>query len=139
MKKSGFRWMILWGALILVPLVIVIPGFQHICLGTSEDTPSESCCSIVSVDEFSCCCSDEDSVGCGGCNTQVTSFSFINKTVIPSGIDIQPMPVIMAMFSGSCVDSSLLVGLDSNILELYPPPVLCYNRLMQCLFCVFIC
>ena len=138
-KRSVVRLMFVLVAFVLVPLVIVVPGFQHVCLHCSAPEQSDTCCSANPEPESSCCCHGESGEECPACTTQIKGFSFIGHTVLPSLVKTPALAITGCLFFD--VPQFLFSPREivRDAFEVFPPPLLRYNRLMQSFFCVMIC
>ncbi len=138
-KRSVVRWMFVLVAFVLVPLVIVVPGFQHVCLHCSAPEQSDACCSANPEPESTCCCHGEAGEECPACTTQVAGFSFIGHTVLPSLVKTPTLVITGCLFFDTPQFLFSPSEIERDSFEVFPPPLLPYNRSMQRLFCVLIC
>jgi hypothetical protein len=138
-KRSVVRLMIALAAFVLMPLVIVVPGFQHVCLHCSAPQQSDSCCSANPEPESSCCCHGESGKECPACTTQIKGFSFIGHTVMPSLVAYTSLGALDCLFFNVSQFLFSPSEIERDALEVFSPPLLRYNRSMQRLFCVLIC
>ncbi len=138
-ERSVVRLMVVLVAFVLVPLVIVVPGFQHVCLHCSAPEQSDACCSANPEPESSCCCHGESGEECPACTTQIKGFSFIGHTVLPSLLNSPALAALDCLFFDVFQFFFFPLEIERDAFEVFPPPLLRYNRLMQSFFCVMIC
>lgn len=139
LKRSVVRLMVVFVAFVLAPLVIVVPGFQHVCLHCSAPQQSDFCCSANPEPESTCCCHGEAGDECPACTTQVNGFSFIGHTVMPSLVKTPALAISAYLFSHLPQSLFSPSEIERDFFEVFHPPLLRYNRSMQRLFCVLIC
>lgn len=127
-------------ALLLLPMVIVMPTFQHGCSGDLGQYASESCSMENSHDMAvgTCCCQDSDD-DCSDCAPVVKDYTFIDQTLVSNFDKWQLTPVVMDLpfFTQHILEESLLFGMAQRIIFL--PPQSPLGNAMQSFLCVFIC
>ncbi len=138
-RKDGICLALRWVTLVLVPLVVVIPIFHHFCTTCHEENRVAHCCGDAPSAADSWCVASGGEAVCQGCKTEIKRFSFIGNALIPPTIDMQPLSVIEAMMDSFICFRFSYNEAELDCVELRLPPLLCFNRSLQRLFCVLIC